>query len=342
MAKGAKLDNVYLNRLKELGYHNIYVLDELTEDIEPPEIIGSALRMQASSMVYELHNQKELLRKDNKISGLRTLVKDMILEIFRLSKETTIDFPEIKTFDNYLYSHSVNVSVLGILIGWDLGLNDRKLEDFGVGALLHDIGKIEIPQEILNKDGPLTEDEFTTMKKHTLIGFEMQQKSRYIKPLSYTIALQHHESYDGTGYPRGRKKEEIHIFSRMAEVVDIFDALTSDRPYKPSWSFIRTLNYLRECSAKKIDPEIFEVFAKRVPQYPLGSTVELSTGELGIVFQNDPGNFEKPHIRIFRDAKGREIPKAAVYEINLAEHQGVNIVSSYEDKNLAKDEMLQK
>ncbi len=122
--------------------------------------------------------------------------------------------------------------------------------------------------------------------------------------------------------------------------MDIFDALTSDRPYKPSWSFIRTHKFLRSQLAKKIDPVIFECFANRVPLYPMGSTVGLSSGETGIVFQNDPGNFEKPHVRIIKDAQGRAIPKAAVYEINLAEYPDITIVSSDEDSSLSKEEMV--
>jgi HD-GYP domain-containing protein (c-di-GMP phosphodiesterase class II) len=243
-----------------------------------------------------------------------------------------VEFPEIKTFEDYVYLHSVNVTVIGALIGWNLGFNDSMLEDFAIGALLHDIGKIEVPSGILKKPGPLSEDEFEIMKRHTRDGFNLLQKSAFINPRSFTISLQHHEAYDGSGYPSGKHGEEIHIFSRMVEVVDIFDALTSDRPYKKRWSFYKTISYMGKVIRKKLDPKIYEIFSKLVPPYPVGSTVKLSTNETGIIFTNHPGNFEMPRIRIIRDAKGEVLPRESIYELNLVEHPEIKIVSVVEDE----------
>jgi len=310
--------------LKELGYSSIYITDEFTEDIETTELIGPAIRQQANFMVFEMCQRQDLLKDNKKVENLRQLARDMVVEILYRCKDVTIDFPEIKTFENYLYLHSVNVAVLGVLIGFKLGLKDKMLEDFAVGALLHDIGKLELPQEVLNKNGPLTDKEFDLVKKHPRNGFNLLVSSSFIAPRSYTIALQHHESYDGVGYPSGRKAGEIHIFSRIASIVDIFDALTSDRPYKPRWSFHKSISYLQSIK-NRFDTEVFGNFLNVVPTFPVGTEVKLSTGEIGIVFAYNFPNIQEPQIRILKDNKGRNLPKEEFYEVNIAENPALII-----------------
>jgi HD-GYP domain-containing protein (c-di-GMP phosphodiesterase class II) len=209
-------------------------------------------------------------------------------------------------------------------------LNDKLLEDYVVGALLHDIGKVDIPLEILRKGGPLTDVEFEVMKKHPRSGYNILQRSNYLKPRSFVISLQHHETFDGSGYPAGKTGEETHIFSRIAAVVDIFDALTSDRPYKKRWAFKKTREYF-DSIKKKLDPKALEVLFNIIPLYPIGSTVKLSSGEIALVISNHASDFTKPIVRIIQDQQGRKIPKGQTYQIDLLEHSQINIVASVDE-----------
>lgn len=332
LVKGTVLDNIYVQRLLSMGYQSVYALDDLTEDIEPQELISPIVRTQANSTVFEFHEKVELLNNLRKFEQLRQIANDIIYEVLGLDlKETTIDFPEIKSFDNYLYLHSVNVAVLGTIICYKLRLHEEVMLDYALGAMLHDIGKVETPAEILHKPGPLSEDEFDVIKKHSRDGFALLSQSSFMKPRSFSIALQHHEAYDGSGYPAGKKGEEIHQFSRIASVVDIFDALTTDRPYKKRWSFHKTLNLMKNRISKRLDPEVMEVLLSLVPEFPAGLVVKLSTGESGIIISANPNMRLDPKVRIIEDAKGNKLNKEWVYEINLGEFKEIRIVSTSED-----------
>ena len=334
LRKGAELDSVYISRLIELGYQSIYVVDELTEDIVLNELIYPATRMKANSAVFEFHEKTLLLNNPRKVDEIRMTADDIIREVMAMDfRSATVDFPELKTFDNYLYLHSVSVAVLGVIIGWKLGVNDKLLHDFTLGALLHDIGKIEVPREILFKTGPLSNDEFEIMKKHSRGGFQLLSKSLYIKPTAFTIALQHHEAYDGSGYPNERKGEEIHQFSRIASAVDIFDALTTDRPYKKRWSFPKTLDYMNNKIKNRLDPKVLEVINTVIPKYPAGFSVKLSTGETGVVISNKPTNSYDPKVRVTKDTKGTTLTKSSAYEINLGENPDIKITGSAEENS---------
>ena len=285
-------------------------------------------------MVFEFHEKTPLLNNPRKVDEIRMIADDIICEVMSLDfRSTTVDFPELKTFDNYLYLHSVNVAVLGVVIGWKLGVNDKLLHDYALGAMLHDIGNIEIPGKILKKAGPLTGEEFDVVKKHSREGFELLNKSSYIKPTSYTISLQHHEAFDGSGYPNQRKGEEIHRFSRIAFAADIIDALTTDRPYKKRWSFQKTLNFMNNEIRKKLDPEVLSVINTIIPRYPAGMSVELSTGETGVVISNRPTYSEDPRIRVIKDTKGKALTKSSTYEINLGENPDIKITGSAEEES---------
>ena len=314
-----------------MGYQSIYAIDDLSEDIESRELISPQVRTQASTAVFEIHEKTDLLKNIKKVEALKQIARDIIIEVVNLDyQSTTIDFPEIKSFDNYLYLHSVNVAVLGVIVGWKLGMKQSDLEDYALGAMLHDIGKIDVSSDIIQKPGRLTGEEFEEVKKHSRNGFQRLSQCSFLKPTSFSISLQHHEAFDGTGYPAGRKGEEIHVFSRIAAVVDIFDALTTDRPYKKRWDFHQTLEYLRNDAVKKLDPKILNVLLKLVPDYPRGTYIELSTGEHGLVISNQPHNIRDPKIRITTDAKGKPLPKDAIHEIALGGQREIQIVSSIE------------
>jgi len=158
------LDPEYVRRLLALGYQSVYVLDEMTEDVEPPELISPLVRMEAISTVFDFHEDVRYVNNLRRVESLREVARNIVVEVMNVEKTATIDFPEIKSFDNYLFLHSVNVAVLGAVLGWKMRLHEDSLFDFALGAMLHDIGKVDTPKEILQKPGPLSEDEFYVMK----------------------------------------------------------------------------------------------------------------------------------------------------------------------------------
>lgn len=326
LKEGTELDSYYHNRLLEMGYKHVYVVDEYTEDIQPTELIGPELRAQADAIVFEMLSDTDIVGDKDKIEELRDISREIIAEVFARGNRVTIDLTEIKTFDNYVYLHSVNVAALGVFIGRDIGMGGKELEDYAVGALLHDIGKVQIPMEIIVKNGPLTEEEFKIMQTHTRKGFDLLITNNYLKPRSYAISLNHHESYDGSGYPLGLEGERIHIFSRIAKACDVFDALTSDRPYKNSWSFSKTIHYMSNKIRAKFDSTVLYALFNRVPPYPVGSTVKLSTGEVGLVVENNYFNLSRPRVRIIQDPEGKSLQKGSMNEIKLEENPNIKIV----------------
>ncbi len=328
LTRGTLLIEHYRKRLLDLGYAHIYVVDKYTEDLKPVDLVGSRLRAEANEIVFEILSNQELVTDNDKMDQLRTVARDMVAEIVTQGSGFTLDLTEVKTFENYVYLHSVNVAAMGILVGRDLKMRKTEMEDFAVGAMLHDIGKVHIPFGILAKAGPLDDEEYTVMKKHTREGFELLSENNLIKPRSQAMALNHHESFDGTGYPLGIKGKEIHIFSRIARVCDVFDALTSDRPYKGRWNFNSTIKYMTSDLRVKFDEAILRIFLGRVPNYSVGSMVKLNTGEEAVVVRNNFTSLKLPVVRIVKDSKGREIPRGSREEINLEENMNIRIALS--------------
>ncbi|MBC8278288.1 MAG: HD-GYP domain-containing protein [FCB group bacterium] len=331
LARGTRLDNYYLKRLLSLGYHHVYVLDSYSEELDNQGVLDDETYAKTTSLVYDVLNDPASINDPQKVDTLRNTARDLISIILSSDSDATYDMNQVKTYENYVYLHSVNVSALGVLIGRDLHLSRNELEDFVVGALLHDIGKIEIPFEILVKEGPLDDDEFAIMREHTKRGFTLLEGNRLIKPRSFALTLQHHEAFDGSGYPRGLVGDEIHIYSRIAMICDIFDALTSDRPYKASWSNFETIDYMKNKIYSRFDPYIFKIFQKRVPPYPIGTAVKLNSGEKGIVVSTLFEGEHFPQVRIYADSEGNKIPQRRTQVIDLYKEKEVTILETIED-----------
>ncbi len=213
------------------------------------------------------------------------MVNDIVSEI-TINENATVNMMDLKVFDDYTYYHSVNVSVLSIVVGAAEGLGKSKLYELGLGALLHDIGKVFVPKEILNKSGKLTPEEFEEIKKHSLMG-NWYLREKWQVPIESNVAvLSHHEKYDGSGYPYGLKSDRISRFGKIVAVADVYDALTSDRPYRPALSPSEAMEYVMGGSGTLFDPKVVEVFAKKIVPYPVGTCVTLSNGLTAIVTGN--------------------------------------------------------
>lgn len=302
---GTKLKSRYIQRLNDLGVSAIFVLESEDDVLDVPDVLTEATRVQAMKTVKSVTDS---LESDGTIDGeaVQNIVGVMIDEIIS-NQDILVGLSDIRTVDSYTFGHSVNVCVLCILTGLSLGYELSKLKHLGVGALLHDVGKVMVPKEILTKAGKLTKEEFKIIKQHPRRGFEVVRKIVGVNILSAHVAYQHHERLDGTGYPRGLCDDEIHEFGLIAAVADVYDALTADRVYRRAMMPSRAAAILRSYSVTQFSPYILEKLLENIAVYPVGSIVKLNTGEICQVVRVRRHFSDKPVVNILVDAHGREL-----------------------------------
>jgi HD-GYP domain-containing protein (c-di-GMP phosphodiesterase class II) len=211
----------------------------------------------------------------------------------------------LRSRDEYTATHCINVCILALSFGRDLGLSDQQLHQLGMGALLHDIGKMQIPDEVLNKPGRLTKEEFEVIKGHPSHGHAMLVDDHQLDSHSLHIVLHHHERLDGNGYPNGMAGEDIPLLTRISSIVDVYDAITSDRCYHDGVAPAQALENLFKWSAGNFDVSLLEKFIKCLGIYPIGSVVRLNTKAVGVVVATDVDHRIKPIVLLAVDANGK-------------------------------------
>jgi putative nucleotidyltransferase with HDIG domain len=209
---------------------------------------------------------------------------------------------QIKDKDNYTAEHSLRVAMLSIALGRELGLKKSKLEELGIAAMLHDVGKIRIPKSILNKEGRLGSAEYAVIKAHTMEGRKMLREANNVPESVIDVAFSHHERIDGQGYPQGLRGDAISEFARIVSITDAFDAISSDRCYSGSRTTTEALRILYDCRDTQFDAIMVETLIRLMGIYPAGHIVELSSGEVGIVLSCLPNNRLKPKVLVVRNS----------------------------------------
>lgn len=228
----------------------------------------------------------------------RKLVEEISDSVTR-NPGALISLARLKTADDYTYMHSVAVCALMISLGRQIGVDENTIPRLGIAGLLHDLGKAMMPQDVLNKPGKLTDEEFGIMKCHPSEGAKLLQSSESIDDIALDVALHHHEKTDGSGYPEGLKDNEISLYAKMGAVCDVYDAITSNRPYKAGWDPAESLRRMAEWANGHFDPTVFQAFVKSLGIYPIGSLVRLSSGRLGLVVEQSPKSLLTPRIKVF-------------------------------------------
>lgn len=319
--KGVILKPYYIQRLRELGIPAVYVADELEPEWEVEDVVAEATRLKALKLVKEIMEEV----KENRGAGKGTLIEpqrvrqvvESIIQDLLAHKGIMINLVDIRALDNYTFAHSVNVCIFAIITGITLKYPRASLLQLGMGALLHDIGKTLIPVEILNKPGPLTPEEYNIVCRHAEFGFEILSQQEGLGKLVPLIAGQHHERYNGSGYPRGLKGEDIHEFAAITAIVDEYDALTADRVYRKAYPAHEAYEMLAGAGNFRHDYRLVKAFLSNVAAYPVGTLVQLNTGEIGIVLGTPPGHPHKPRVRLLYDREGK--PFKTRSEIDLAQ-----------------------
>lgn len=224
ICSGSTLSKFYIKKLNEYGFNGVYINDDLSEDIEIEPVISPDLRTEGLVTV-----------RNSDVDGCKEVAKKIVSQVLHKGV-LSLDLTDLRCFDGYTYAHSVNVAVLACIIGFGLKMNEASLEQLVMAGLLHDLGKLVIPPEILNKPARLTNDEYEVMKQHATLSYEMIKERWDISAQVKAAVLYHHENVDGSGYPQGIYGDNMTIFTKILHVADVYDALVSRRPYKNPYS----------------------------------------------------------------------------------------------------------
>lgn len=323
LGEGVVLTSKYLDRLAKLGFDMLFIKDERFEDIE----IKYAISDKTKELAYNaVHTVTKALGDDSKTGidtgSVRNAVSNIIEDLL-CSFDVLSSLTDINGYDEYTYHHSVNTTVLSLVLGIAKGYPQSKLLELGMGVLLHDVGKTNVPKQIINKKSSLSKEDFEEIKKHPAFGYDFVRRYCDFSIHSAHVAFQHHEKWTGGGYPRGLKGSAIHEYGRIAAIADVYDALTSKRPYRDALESNQAYEYVMAQSGFHFDPQLVRLFINNIAAYPTGMGVLLSNGLRGNVIRQNRGLPNRPIVRAINYGD-KPLPKPI--DINLAHHLNLVIV----------------
>jgi len=330
---GTELKESYIATLHKLGITAAFITNELAPDVEPHDVVADSSRQQVTAGLRETTEEinrafaASMRAGNRRFSGgfnpgkLRSAV-DIVVTDLLANTRAMVSLQDIRAVDEQMLGHSVSTCILSTLLGMAMGYNTSQLHELGMGALLHDIGKVGVPADLLSKSEPLTPAELGLVQQHATIGWDILSKQPQISFVSSAVALQHHERWAGGGYPRAMQGKEIHEYARICAVGDFYDTLVADRANHKGFSAHRALRFMQDLPGY-FDPDILKVFSECVAVFPVGAVVEITGGFKAVVVSVERGKAERPHIRIIRDPSGE--PVLTPTEIDLSKRSDIEI-----------------
>ena len=363
LARGVKLTSGHVDALRGQGLYAAYVMDGFADDLEPPDLLSDRVRTATYKHVRDLFDVAQLTAPRSFegfaegaadfISAMRPRLAQLYSDVERIVDEvssiaTISGVATLKSHDTYTFEHSIEVTVVGTMLGDRLSVPSDDLRQLALGCLCHDIGKLAVPAEILLKPSKLTAEEMRVVEQHPRAGFEaVQQIMSNEDIIARQVVWQHHERQDGSGYPRhlrgenryvvrkqiGRPKDLMLPAAEIATVADVYSALASDRPYRRALEPPSILTALHQMAGTHLNREIVGGFVSILPAYPVGTEVVVISGKLrgyrGLVSELNSRDIHRPRIRILSDPGGRAI---APDELNTSEDREIELaMPSYAD-----------
>ena len=299
--------------------------------ISAAQEMGRARRIhaEANGIVHGVMNDVRLGRQVQ-LEQVDPVVEKMTDSILR-NGNALLSLTRVKNKDDYTFLHSVSVCALLVAFARAVGLDGETLHLAGVGGLLHDVGKVRVSGEILNKPGRLTEEEFATMKSHVVESRRILLETEGIRETSIQVAYEHHERHDGSGYAQGLKGDQISVIGQMAAICDVYDAITSDRVYHKGMQPHEALRKIFEWSRFHFNPQLVQQFLRTIGIYPVGTLVMLESGRIAVVMEQAEDSLLQPRVKVFYDGRRRQyLPPLEVDLARSAGHGGADRIVGHE------------
>jgi len=293
-------------------------LRERVDDDSDPRARAQATYHSSLGIVVDLMSELRLGRVPSSEKAVRVI--DSMRDIILTDESALLGLTMLKSYDEYTYTHSVNVAIFCLSLGKQLGLEGDALRRVGLGGLLHDVGKVRTAEDIIKKPGALTDDEMRVMQRHPELGAEIMHSMRGMDAETGEIVLHHHIRHDGSGYPRLPAGHEVHPHGQVVALADCYDALTTTRPYQKSRHPSEAVRLMRRMSGKAYSPELISAFVEMLGAYPVGEVVRLGTNELGVVASMNHVDATSPLVKLVTDASGRTLPEPV--DCDLASESG--------------------
>jgi putative nucleotidyltransferase with HDIG domain len=265
---------------------------ELEVDVQKAAQLVGRMRGEVTTLFTEVRMGKAM-----EVDQVLPFVEEVSASVQRNSV-ALVSLARLKTKDDYTFMHSVSVCALMVALARQIGLSEEETRQAGVAGMLHDIGKMAIPLDILNKPGSLTDQEFSVVRKHPEQGFAMLSECKGLGEIPLDVCLHHHEKIDGSGYPKGLSGEQITRMARMGAICDVYDAITSTRAYKQAWDPSASIQRMSQWKGS-FDPDLFQSFVRCIGIYPVGTLVKLESGKMGVVVDQNPRSLIKPRVKVF-------------------------------------------
>lgn len=322
----SRLNDLRIERISPIKYS--FEEDELIDEDETKKIRVKARKVFFSALAV-VQNNSQQVRNQNAVNIAKTKrAVQGLVDIILKDESAMVELTTLRNFDDYTYVHSVNVCVLSLVLGYHLGMDRKRLSQLGVGALLHDIGKMKLPVELINKPDTYDDNDWQLMRKHPIFGVKFLYKTRALEETTgraSTAIFEHHVSYNGSGYPELLSRRMPALYARIVSIADTYNAMTSGRAYHrktimPDEVITNMVNRV----GKDFDPLLLKIFINAIGIYPVGTVVTTSNDEIGIVSKNNPSNPENPEVKIIGDENGL-FNKGDVKVIDLSKEAGVSI-----------------